>query len=147
MAIKDFRGQYRWLSNFHMIPVDFEGLTYPSTEHAYQAAKFSEHELREAIQKLPKPAESRKAGQLAQVDEVWHTVRKFQVMERVLREKFKDDTLRQKLIDTGDEELVEGNTWHDNCWGSCVCLNCGNKGENRLGKLLMKLRKELNDNT
>ena len=45
-----------------------------------------------------------------------------------------------KLLATGEEELIEGNYWHDTCWGVCNCAKCGDKGENRLGKLLMEVR-------
>ena len=45
---------------------------------------------------------------------------------------------KQKLIDTGDIELVEVNSWGDTFYGVCNGV-----GENHLGKLLMKIRKEL----
>ncbi len=46
--------------------------------------------------------------------------------------------LREKLLATGDRKLVEGNTWGDTFWGVCR----GN-GKNHLGKILMKIRAEL----
>ncbi len=58
-------------------------------------------------------------------------------METILRDKFSDSKLRQKLLETGNEELVEGNEWSDFFWGVC-----NGKGQNQLGKLLMKLRTE-----
>lgn len=49
--------------------------------------------------------------------------------------------LRLMLIDTGIEELVEGNYWHDNFWGDCGCPKCASiKGKNVLGRLLMNTR-------
>ena len=62
-------------------------------------------------------------------------------MEELLRIKFSDEFLKQQLLSTG-EELIEGNYWHDNFWVSCSCEKCGNRGQNNLGKLLMKLRSE-----
>jgi predicted NAD-dependent protein-ADP-ribosyltransferase YbiA (DUF1768 family) len=48
------------------------------------------------------------------------------------------------LLATGDEELIEGNTWHDNTWGNCVCQKCQDiPGRNMLGMLLMELRTEI----
>ena len=38
-------------------------------------------------------------------------------------EKFKREPLRSQLINTGDEELVEGNHWCDNYWGDCTCAD------------------------
>ena len=64
-------------------------------------------------------------------------------MEWALTEKFKDPDLKRMLIETGDEELIEGNNWHDNFFGSCYCDRCGNKGENNLGKILMKIRNNI----
>ena len=44
VEIKGFFGEYRWLSNFHICRVWFEGLCYPSSENAFQAAKiYPEH--------------------------------------------------------------------------------------------------------
>jgi hypothetical protein len=43
--------------------------------------------------------------------------------------------------------LIEGNWWHDNFYGSCTCNKCVNKGENNLGKILMKIREELLEKT
>ena len=57
-----------------------------------------------------------------------------------LEEKFKDEVLKEMLISTGDMYIIEGNLWHDNFWGSCTCEKCGDKGENRLGKMLMEIR-------
>lgn len=72
------------------------------------------------------------------------------VMSSLLRVKFAEPGLRDKLLRTADRPLVEGNTWHDNFWGKCSCRKCGllvqNGGleqENWLGKLLEVVREEL----
>jgi nicotinamidase-related amidase len=73
----------------------------------------------------------------------WEQVKE-QVMYDCLVEKFKDEQLRNLLIATYPSELIEGNTWHDNCWGNCVCEKCKHiNGRNLLGKTLMRVRKEL----
>ena len=46
MVINDFHNEYFFLSNFYSHPVVFEGVTYPSNEHAYQAAKTLDLEKR-----------------------------------------------------------------------------------------------------
>jgi Lar family restriction alleviation protein len=69
---------------------------------------------------------------------------KDEVMEKLLKEKFSTPCLKQKLIETKGNKLVEGNVWHDNYWGDCKCHKCKNKkGLNKLGKILMKIRHEL----
>jgi predicted NAD-dependent protein-ADP-ribosyltransferase YbiA (DUF1768 family) len=60
-----------------------------------------------------------------------------------IREKFKNEELKQLLNETGDEELVEGNWWHDNFFGVCTCEPCKGSGQNNLGKILMKIRTEI----
>jgi predicted NAD-dependent protein-ADP-ribosyltransferase YbiA (DUF1768 family) len=63
-----------------------------------------------------------------------------------VREKFKQEDLKQMLLDTGDQELIEGNFWHDNFFGVCSCGACLGKGQNNLGKILMKIREEVRSN-
>lgn len=137
--INDFRGEYRWMSNFHLCTVTYDGVTYPSTENAYQAAKFEDDDFRARFVNCT-PAESKKLGRSTGMVANWDGIR-LNVMEKLLRQKFAPGTvLAQKLLDTGDEELVEGNWWNDTYWGVCRGV-----GENNLGKLLMKLRRELKD--
>ena len=140
--IDSFSGNdYRFLSNFYVHPVLFEGITYPSTEAAYQASKTLDLNERVKLSKMT-PGQSKQAGQTLRLREDWESV-KMQVMYDLNRRKFEDPNLRRKLLATGDQELIEGNKWHDNIWGSCVCEKCGNKGKNLLGKTLMKIRGEI----
>lgn len=137
--IDDFRGDYRWMSNFHPCTVVYEGVAYPSTENAYQAAKFEDDDFRAKFVNIS-PAEAKKLGRSTGMVANWDGIR-LNVMEKLLRQKFAPGTeLAQKLLDTGDEELVEGNWWNDTFWGVCR-----GRGENHLGKLLMKLRRELKE--
>jgi predicted NAD-dependent protein-ADP-ribosyltransferase YbiA (DUF1768 family) len=64
-------------------------------------------------------------------------------MEWGVREKFKNPNLSEMLLSTDNLEIIEGNNWHDVWWGQCYCLKCNGSGENHLGKILMKIRKEL----
>ena len=66
---------------------------------------------------------------------------KDKVMLNFLRIKFMNAELRDKLLETGDSVLIEGNTWHDNYWGNCSCAKCKDiEGKNMLGRLLMQVR-------
>lgn len=58
---------------------------------------------------------------------------------------FQNENLREILLSTGDELLMEDTTgWHDNEWGNCECQSCKNfQGKNLLGKALMVVRQEL----
>lgn len=138
--INSFRNEHRFLSNFYPCEIYYEGLYYPSVENAFQAAKTSDIKEKEAMTRMT-AAESKKAGREVQrIPEFENT--KFYIMEVLLRIKFRHPDLLTKLKATTGE-LIEGNTWHDNIWGMCVCEKCANKEkQNWLGRLLMKIRDE-----
>lgn len=140
MRIESFTGPYRFLSNFWMVPggIFYEGLCYPHIEGAYQAAKTVIQAERLEIQGMRKATEAKAAGRKVTLREDWDAV-KLQIMESILRRKFEQGSeLTTLLLATGDAELIEGNHWNDTFWGVCR-----GKGENHLGKLLMKIREEL----
>jgi ribA/ribD-fused uncharacterized protein len=133
---------YAFLSNFWYCSIPFEGDTYPSTEHAYQAAKTSDPKERESVKNAPNAHKAKREGRQVTLRKDWEQV-KDSVMLQVLRIKFslyKD--LEEKLLATRDDVLIEGNTWHDNHFGVCCCDKCKGKGENKLGELLMQVRAE-----
>ena len=116
MKIDSFKGNYDFLSNFYMVEVEYEGLIYPSTEHAYQAAKSLNKKAREAIRDASTPNRAKKMGQKVTLRKDWEMV-KLQVMYDLLLKKFAHDDLKAKLLATGQAELVEGNWWGDTYWG------------------------------
>src|SRR4051812_15736717 len=136
--IAEFQGEYRFLSNFYPATVVFEGITYPTAEHAYQSAKTTDMVQRRRIAALATPADAKREGRALQQRPDWERV-KFDVMERCVRDKFtRNPELRGKLLATDDAYLEEGNTWNDRIWGVYQ-----GQGENRLGKILMKVREDL----
>ena len=137
MAIDSFNGQYRFLSNFAACKVTYEGLEYKSTEHAYQAAKTLNAEARRKIREAKSPGEAKRLGKTVYLRPDWEEI-KFEIMENLLRQKFNQPDFKRALLNTGNIELIEGNTWGDTIWGVCK-----GKGQNHLGKLLMKVRKDL----
>lgn len=143
--INKFDGQYAFLSNFYSSPITpwIDNITYPTVEHAFQAMKSFNPSERKMIAAAPTPGKAKSMGRHVELRPDWRTVRT-SIMEDALIEKFKDPQLRQKLLSTGDQYLIEGNWWHDNYWGDCYCPNCEHiKGENHLGQLLMKIREEI----
>lgn len=138
MAITSFSGEYRWLSNFYYAGVFFEGRLYPSTEHAYQAAKTLSSAEREAVKLCKTCGQAKRLGQTVTVRPDWESV-KLDVMYAVVWYKFANhDNLKKLLLATGDQHLIEGNTWRDYFWGVC-----GGRGENHLGRILMDVRNKL----
>lgn len=136
-TINNFRGEFDFLSNFTPCPIRYEGILYPSVEHAFQGCKCARPEDRAKIAMLATPALAKKAGRRVQMREDWDLV-KVGVMRELLRIKFSNPALREKLLATGDAVLIEGNTWNDTFWGVCR-----GQGENNLGRLLMDVRDEL----
>lgn len=138
--IREFQGDWRFLSNFWPCKVKFEGMTFPSAEHAYQAAKTVDVAIRCAIAKLGTPGQAKRFWRGATLPH-WDDSRKLAVMRRVVEAKFRDNpSLAKALVATGDTPLQEGNRWGDMFWG--VDLRNG-IGRNELGKILMDVRKEL----
>lgn len=142
-AIKRFRNEYTFLSNFYPCDIEFEGHSYPSAEHAYVAAKTKDEGLREEIRKIKNAGAVKKFGrEWIDLPSNWDDIR-IDIMEDIVRKKFKNPKLAEKLLSTGNADLFEGNWWGDKFWG--VDIDTG-IGENKLGKILMKIRRELKYN-
>ncbi len=135
--IDRFDGEYAFLSNFDPSPIVLDRITYPTVEHAFQAAKTDDRLERERMASLPTPGAAKRAGRKVALRPDWERV-KVGIMEELVRRKFADPDLAGKLLATGDEELIEGNTWNDRFWGVCR-----GTGRNQLGKILMRVRAEL----
>ena len=138
-----FDGEYAFLSNFESSPFTADGATFPTVEHWFQAFKTLDPvEFRE-IAAADTPGRAKRMGRHVTLRPDWEEV-KVDVMREGLRKKFAIPRFRAMLLATGDEELMEGNTWHDNTWGNCVCQKCQNTpGRNMLGMLLMEIRNEI----
>lgn len=133
-----FDGEYRFLSNFYPSIVSYDGWNYPTVEHAYQAAKTLDKRRRNIIQQMKFPGQAKRAGGKLELRSDWDYV-KVQIMESLLRHKFIGyHDLSLWLYQTGDKYLEETNTWGDTFWGVC-----NGKGQNVLGNLLMKIRKDI----
>ena len=141
--IDSFNRDYAFLSNFYESSIEFEGIKYPTVEHYFQAMKTLNLQERKNIADAPTPGKAKQFGRSVWLRADWENI-KDDVMLTGLRLKFQIPEFRTELLNTGDAQLIEGNFWHDNTWGDCVCNKCSDKpGENRLGKLLMKVREEI----
>lgn len=136
-VIDSFRGEYSFLSNFHKCRVEFEGMIYPSVEHAFQAAKNPDPEYRKSIAAVGSPVTAKRMGKKTALRPDWEEAKEG-IMYELLKSKFSDPELRDKLIATGSAELIEGNNHLDRYWGVCR-----GEGLNKLGKLLMRVREEV----
>jgi ribA/ribD-fused uncharacterized protein len=132
--IDSFKDEYRFLSNFYPCVVEFEGRCYSSVEHAYQAAKTTNELDRIRIQGMTTPGRAKRLGRTVVIRSDWDSMR-LDIMRSLVEQKFADSELARMLNDTGNQELVEGNTWGDTFWGVCKGV-----GENHLGRILMGVR-------
>lgn len=140
MTVSQFKGSYRFLSNFWPAKVRYEGVDYPTVEHAYQAAKTLDLEVRKQFAGLEPPSGAKRLGRKLEIRPDWDRI-KLLVMEDLVRQKFQHPELRDLLLATESRELQEGNTWGDRFWG--IFPPVIGYGENHLGKILMRVRAEL----
>ena len=143
VSIAVFNGEYAFLSNFYESKIVYKGITFPTVEHAFQAAKSLSEEEQAAISIAKTPSIAKRLGRKVLLRPDWEEIKE-KVMYECVKEKFKNPVLRIKLLNTYPAELIEGNVWHDNYWGNCSCEKCKNiEGKNNLGKILMKVRNEI----
>lgn len=136
-VVTRFSGPYEFLSNFHRMP---DGTTL---EHHYQAAKTHNEVQAQFVMNSLTPAVAKRRGRAVTMRPDWEEVKR-DVMLRLLRARFEKEPYRSMLLATDDAYLEEGNTWHDQYWGSCTCTRHWQaEGQNWLGKLLMQVREEL----
>lgn len=135
--ITSFRQEYSFLSNFYPVAIEHDGLIYQSVEAAYQAAKCANPADRIPFTRM-QAAEAKRAGRTVALRQDWDQA-KIPVMRELLTAKFFwHPEMKRLLLNTGEEKLVEGNTWGDRFWGVC-----NGEGDNWLGKLLMQIRKNM----
>lgn len=142
--IISFKEENRFLSNFYQSPVVCRGLTYPNAEAAFQAQKCGNDEDKVKYTLVKNPVVAKRMGKKEpNLPENWSEI-SYGIMLEVVRAKFSVPEMKEKLLATGDAELVEGNKHHDNLWGNCTCPRCASReGQNRLGKILMLVREEM----
>src|SRR5574343_185272 len=124
--IKEFQGEYRFLSNFFPSEIVIGGILFPTNEHFYQAMKTNDYKQMLVIAKAKTPGEAKKLGRIVKIRDNWEDIKE-EIMWVGLWEKFNNLILREKLIKTGNCLLIEGNYWHDNFWGRCNCESCRTK--------------------
>jgi ribA/ribD-fused uncharacterized protein len=139
-TIKEFQGEYRWLSNFTPVEIILDGIKYSSVEHAYMSAKSDEISWKDfCSDSLNSPGKVKSNSKYITLIENWDDL-KVSVMEKCIDQKYDQEPFKTQLIATGDAHIQEGNLWNDKFWG--ICLKTG-EGKNMLGKLIMKKRIDL----
>lgn len=136
--IERFQGEYEYLNNSYPVDITWEGLTYLSAESAFQASKSKEEKIRRTFAGLSADRAKRRGAALTPY-KGWEW-EKEAIMEEILRKKFEQHPeLAKKLAGTENRLLIAGHNGKDRFWGVDLYSL---QGENRLGKLLMKIRED-----
>lgn len=113
--IDSFRGEYAFLSNFFEVPVIYNGLKYRNSEAAFQAQKTIDENERIQFTNFD-ASNAKRLGRAITLRSDWESI-KIRVMYEICYAKFiQNSVLSEKLIATGTQYLVEGNTWSDKFW-------------------------------
>ncbi len=137
--ILKFRGEYFFLSNFAPCEIEYNGVTYPTSEHAFQGAKMSDKADSNKIAACKTPGDAKRLGRKLKMRDDWESVKE-NVMYEILKIKFSKPEFRSQLLKTGNAHIEEGNNHGDRYWGTV-----DRQGKNRLGIIIMKIRDELKD--
>lgn len=143
-VINEFTGEYEFLSNYFPCTVSYNGYIFTSSEAAYQAQKCVHREDIEAIAQMKTADEAKQYAKTMDKRTDWDMIKE-KIMYKVVKQKFiQNSSLGQKLLDTENAYLIEGNNWGDQFWGICpVVGDVGIDGLNMLGTILMVIRNEL----
>jgi len=137
----DGGGLYKYFSNMFPCEVKFQGIVYPSSEHAYQAQKTFHIKTREKIAAIANPVEAKRFARTIGIRTHWEEV-KFDLMVRCLLVKFSKQPFKTYLLKTGNYLIIEdAGKWDDCEWG----IGKRGKGKNKLGLALMLVRNKLRD--
>jgi ribA/ribD-fused uncharacterized protein len=137
-----YEREFYCFSNFSSFTVKWKGRTWPTSEHAYQAAHFFKTAPKLA-EKIYKAKSAHVAYKIAKANANkapgdWHET-KASIMEDIVRHKLKQNPyILHKLKQTGKRRIIEDSPF-DDFWGWGKKRN----GKNALGKIWMKLRKEV----
>jgi ribA/ribD-fused uncharacterized protein len=135
MAITSFKGPNLFLSNY----AEVRAGDYRTGEHGFQARKAKHKQDHDRIAECATPGQAKRMGRSVTLRDDWEEV-KIATMAEVLWEKFGRSPLIERLLETGEQTLIEGNSWGDQFWGATWNDNGDLEGRNVLGRLLMLIR-------
>ena len=127
-------------SNFAHFPIKLDGKMWPTTEHYFQAQKFTDIHYQEKIRAEKSPMIAARLGRdrKQKLRKDWESV-KNNVMKKALTAKFtQHKDLKILLLSTDETKLIE-HTENDAYWGD----GGDGHGKNWLGLLLMQIRFDL----
>lgn len=128
---------YGCFSNFYVSEFELKGFIWKTTEHYFQAMKFEGTKHFMEVHNTNKPMEAAIIGRDRNrpLRKNWEDI-KDSIMYEAIKAKFDSNLiLKNILLSTGNCQLIE-HTSNDRYWAD----GGDGMGQNKLGKLLMKLR-------
>lgn len=144
--IGPFREEYDFLSNFYLSPFIVGTAWFGSAEHYFQAGKMTTLEDFNRVVVASTPREAKQIARSLPMHPGFEAVKRAHMLTGVTAKFVQHEDLRARLVATGDEQLVEVNTWHDVYWGAEYTSADGDlllEGANWLGRILMMVREVL----
>ena len=128
---------YKEFSNFYPSEIDIDGKTYPTVEHYFQAWKATDKEHHEKIREAKTPDEAKQLGKSIKNRSDWEEIKSDVMFNGVYAKFTQNEELKKLLLSTGDR-IIHEHTRKDKVWGWYDW-----KGEDRLGRILMEVRKKI----
>lgn len=145
-----FQGQHSIFSNFYSVQVNYNGRTFPSSEHAYQFDRVTylgDHKLASQVFHAHTPQAAKRIGGQIGPSKKWDLV-KVDRMKKITMAKYSQNArLRNELLKTAPAPLIEGTL--DNFWGCGLSFTARNlvsgnwNGKNQMGSILVDCRNEI----
>ena len=135
-----FRGSFDFMSNMYNCTIMYNGCKYSCVESAFQAQKCADEVEKKLFNHIDGFL-AKKYGKKVSLRKDWNKVR-VPIMEEIVRAKFSQHPDLANKIAKVEGVIQEDNSWHDTFWGVC-----NGEGANNLGKILMKIRDELNSSS
>ena len=134
--ITKFKNEYEFLSMDYPTKIIYNGFEFNNAETAFIASKCDNIKQQKKLSRLNAVSARKKKSSIPD-NPVWEK-KKDRELFNILKIKFSDPELKQKLIDTFPKKLMNNVSYNDPVYGIYL-----GKGSNKLGKYLMKLREEL----
>lgn len=143
-----FVGEWAWLSDDWACKIGYNGHIYKSATHAFQAAKCAELKEHDAVWSMATASGARRAGERCARWKDWDDVKESEMASIQMCKFGQNEDLKDKLLATGDRDLVNGGLGDDDFWGKVPVRMSGGqvrewRGENVLGEILMAVRDRL----
>ena len=105
--IYSFQNEYEFLSNFYEEEINYNGIKFPTAEHAFQYQKAHLDEDKAAILLALTPGKAKRIGQNVRIVKQWEII-KTDHMFKILLAKFEQNNeLQDKLLATNNTYRAE----------------------------------------